>query len=404
MPSRPGILAGALLLLAAGAAAEPGGYDRFDGVTYYFAYGAVGSASLALGPGPDAPLGVFDGCVFAQLRPDLDHGRIRVLGLADNATSLEIDLGEFRAGEPAMQGGIATNLTVDGSLESGSPPYPPVPAQVAAWGTARIFVGEGNFTDPLGSGPDLAASFLVTDAGYRDDGSGAFRADGTAKPGDWEAHLRIGSPPGAVAEATSFSFAPAGDLPDGTVASDPQHAAFYPFANSRFGGTATARLTASSPTPPGSTELRVRILDPTGRAVANATLAPSVLGAADETLVFPLDRFGDYGVEVQGALLLGQYGVEMTLEPPAGFALDLWWEEVALGAEARDGFAGCQDTLGSPNGAVSAATAVGRRDPPSFLLELVVVGVVAAAATLLLVVKFAADTLSSAAFRKVSRK
>lgn len=417
-------LAGALvwLLVAGAAAAQTEAYQVLDGVTYYMAYGAIGSGSMASGPAYDgAGLAPFDGCVFAMLRPGFDHGRVRVLASVDDRTHMEIDLGDFYGAATAMQGGIAVNLTTDGSLDHAAPQHPAVFAPAAAWGAARMSVEGSPIPDPVSGAETVDAGFLVTKDGFRaDDSKGMPRSDGqgwvdaatafSAKTdkGDWEIHLRLESPPDASPSSDGFAFAPPSAypaaVPDIGLPPNSEYSEFFQFNNTRFGGKATAHIVATAPVPPTLNELTFTIRSPTGIEVGNATLAPSVIGDAVQDLVFPLSQFGVYQVLVHGKVALAKYNIEVTLEPAADFDLNLWWENVTFGGQARQDFGDCARQLGSASGSIPAGTSVRRNEPPNFLLEIVIVGVVAAVAAVLLVVKLVSDSVSSSAFRRQYRK
>jgi hypothetical protein len=160
-------------------------YAKKDGVTYYMAYGRLGTASVASAPAYDgAGLIPFQGCSIVQARPSFGHARVSMFGRLESSVDLFLSLDDFHGTAPGMHDGLAANLTVDGSLEHGSPLYPQVGADFAAWGTAHGLVlyppvgdpmvdAPANFTDPVSGGSDFDASVVVTQQGFRDNATHA---------------------------------------------------------------------------------------------------------------------------------------------------------------------------------------------------------------------------------------
>lgn len=414
------LLAVALALPAT--ASHPEAYASQESASYYFAYGEYGSGHLALGSAYDGQnLVPFEGCLFAQLRPGLDHGRIHLLGLLENRTTLDLNIDGYSGGD-AKQGGIATNVTLDGTLDLGVKEHPEVTASAAAWGVATgSLLTAGaimpvNFTDPVGGGETLSASMFVGDDGYRDDatngiplaqGNGWYSptSDQAAKldKGNAEMHLRLRTPADASPTSDEVRFASEGDLPDGSMSPNMEHAANLPFANSKFGGHGKAHLTASANAPPGLNAITFSIISPLGMEVGNATLTPSLGADAQQDIEFPLDHFGSYLLAVHGKVALAKYAAVIALDPPASLDMNLWWDHVQFGESARGGINRCIKAFSEGAGSAAPVT-VGRAKPPGFPLEAVVLSVVVAAATVLVITKMLSHSRATSSFRKTARK
>ncbi|MFO1535536.1 MAG: hypothetical protein ABR586_07730 [Thermoplasmatota archaeon] len=425
---RWGVALAALLLCAtstlAAATEEPASaYGSKEGVSYLFAYGPLGNGALASGPAYDGSgLVRFDGCAFVQLRPAFGSGRILAVGQVDGGSDLLLQVDELRGPTKEVASGIATNLTVDGSLENGSPLYPRVLADAAVWGTAHGYFLDPvqarleNFTDPVGGGSDLAASLVVTRQGFRDSATNGIlsEAGGWFDPhanvaavlnGRPEIHLRIRSPPGAQPQGASASFASTGTIPDngnGYLAPSDQHNATFSLFNSRFGGQATARMAATALAPAGSNSLRFSWYSPTGELVGSKTLEPALRADAQAELAFPLSQFGTYHVVVSGKVALAKYAIAVDLAAPKTFDLNFWWHDALLGAGATNGLQSCEQALAQRSGAgdTPISTHVGRERPPGFPVGLVALAVAGAAATTMMLVKLITEAASEAALRR----
>jgi len=411
---RAGLALLLLALLALPASAVPSSgdpaYSRIDGVTYYIAAGQANGSALMARTGGGQERVAFVGCAYAQLRPDHDAGRVFVAGIVDNVTPVSVELGDLAGKDPRQQGGAATNLTLDSSLDPAIPANIAVPAEAAAWGSAEMRAGTmvnplngnyvpANFTDPVGGGEDLAATLAVLRDGVRG-------ADGSllAKPakGADEMHVVVQSPPGAAPSPDHASYVYLGALPDGSSPSESEHQATYTLLNSRYGGTAKATLTFSSKAPPGANRLRLDVLRPDGTLVGSANATASLLGDGTATVDFPLDAMGAYTLAVAGKILMGSYRIGVDLQPAPVFQLDFWWPMVARGEQARDVLNSCQKEIGLL--ASVPPVRVGQHRPPSFPLRLVVLSAAVAVATGLLVVKYVSETVTADDFRRQFRK
>lgn len=404
------LLATSLLLLTGSLSGPPNAVAEFDGVPYYFAHGLLGNGTLALGLGDGQEILPFDGCAMAQLRPERENGRVTVLGIvgrdADRGegTPFEIEMNGFVDGKGG-QGPVARNLTVEGE-------HPRLFADAAAWGTAQLVVDGEAYHDPTGDGENVTASFFVTPHGYRDNGDGHLQTlaanalqpmpEDEAATGDWEMHLQVQSPAGAAPTPASFVFPSTGDLPDGSTSYNPAYAAQHLFPNLKFDGRATATIAATARAPAGLNELTFTFRSASGANLGNATVAPALAADDQATVEFPLGEFGAYRVDVTGKMAMGSYTLALDLAPPPQFALDVWWDVVSLGVQARRDFADCMARLGSSADIVAGV--VGVPDPPQFDGTVVLLSLVGVATIALVAVKLTMDTVGENGFRKRSRK
>ncbi|MES2154819.1 MAG: hypothetical protein V4510_06750 [bacterium] len=401
MNARSILITGAALValaISSSAADVQSGYGRVDGVTYYMAFGGSGSGVMALGSAPTGhPTAVFAGCALAQLRPEREHGIVRMVGVVDGITPVTIDVSSFHGGGD-KQGGIATNITLDGALDDG-PDHPAVLASAAAWGTARISVNGANFTDPVGDGEEFTATFFAANDGLRDDATHALAAKPVA--GQSEFHLRVRSPTGAAPKPATFHTESPDNLPAGLGSYAPEYKAFRPFANVKYGGKAVAHVTTSADAPPGLNQLTFTVLSPIGAAVANQTVAFDATTNGKVDLPFDLDHLGMYGLQVTGKMATGHYAVDIEMTPPSDFDLNMWWDSVLFGLKGRAQMSPCTENLESTTG-VSAA--VGRPKPPQYPVQDVILAVAGTAVGLLVAVKLVMHTRSTASFRRSTRR
>ncbi|MEK6985421.1 MAG: hypothetical protein AABX89_03440 [Candidatus Thermoplasmatota archaeon] len=403
-------LATSALLLTGSLTGPSNAVADFDGVPYYFSHGLLGNGTLALGLGETQQLLPYDGCAMAQLRPERENGRVNVLGIfgpdaeQGEGTTVEIEMNSFVDGK-GSQGPVARNLTVEGG-------HPKLFADAAAWGTAQLVVDGQPYPDPTGDGENVTASFFVTPHGFRDNGDGRLQPlaanaleplpDETAADGDWEMHLQIQSPPDAAPTAAQFVFPSPGDLPDGSTSYNPAYVSQHLFPNLKFGGRATATITATARAPAGLNELTFTFRSASGANLGNATVAPALAADDGATVEFPLTEFGAYRVDVAGKMALGSYSITLDLAPPSEFVLDLWWDVVSLGVQARRDFADCLSRLGSSADIVAGV--VGVPEPPQFNGVVVLLSLVGVATVALVAVKLTMDTVAESGFRKRSRK
>lgn len=339
-----------VLVVPGFASAQQSAWYEQGGVEYYMAAGTYGNGTLAPGLDPDAQAPLpFEGCAVVKLRPDTDMGRIRVLGKVDGVL-LDLDLNEF---DP---NGIQEGREVDGSRGRDGPLHPAVPTTVAAWGEATLQAAGRTLEDPAVGGDRFATSFFVTDRGFRDDDTGRIRTPdgGTYEPGgaavtkkgDWEMHLRFesrdGSATGPVVEEETQP-PQQGPVPTYIPPSE-SYGQVFPFENQRFGGDGTLDVEASSLSPEG-TDLTFLLRAPGGRVLHQMNATPGLQDPFTDTVSFPLDRFGDYLVEVRGNVSFTQYTLRFTQNAPERFELGFWWEDVAGGADAVAAQTVCHEQL-----------------------------------------------------------
>lgn len=427
-------LAGAALLLvlslgslaaAAPAQTQPPGsaYASQEGATYFFAYGPLGSGHASDGIGyAGTPLLNFDGCGFMQLRPAFNNGRAIMEGQVDGGSDLHVEIDALHGPTPALESGLATNLTLDGTTEDGHPSHPAEFAEAAVWGTAHAYFLDGSggrladFVDPVGGGKDLLASMDATRDGYRDPATQAVKdAKGHlfdpsanvpgANSGEPEVHLRLRSPPDARPTPASVTYSSTGTIPDGgngLIAPSDRYNATYPVFNLRFGGKATVHMAATALAPPGSNQLRFTWYSPTGDNLGARTLEPAVGSDASADLDFPLSQFGSYHLAVSGKASLARYSFTVDMAPAPRFDLDFWWHNATFGPHATSGLSDCLQKLDQRSiaGGVLAGTRVQRAKPPGFPVGLVAAAVVGASATVMMLVKLITEAASAAALKR----
>lgn len=402
-----------LLLLPGLANGQTDAFYEQGGVEYYMAVGELGTGNVTDGLSHDGSARLpFAGCAVAKLRPDNDNGRIRVLGTIGDAP-VEVDVNRFAAAREDMQGGIARDLPVDGSRTHDGIQHPAVPADLAAWGTARLSVQDRPYADPATGAGQYRASYFVTDRGFRDDATGRIvNPDGSPyapgdaavrTQGDVEMHLRLESTGNGTAD------------PDVTEVSRPESEGFVPsylpptqeyahaFAveNTRFGGNGTFEVETSSIAQAGENELTFTLRQPGGAAVAEVQARPSLGVPLSESVPFALDRFGDYLVEVRGQVSMAEYTVRITQEPADSFDLDFWWEGVTGGSHAPAAQQACEEELygaGGPSGFIADPP-----PPPGFPWVPVVLTLLGATCTLLVAVKLTMMARAAAAHRRLVR-
>lgn len=399
-----------LLPLAQGAGEAPSLLVEQDGVVYSMAAGVHGSGHVTVGPAHDgSPALPFDGCLMVQLRPEKDNGVILLGGALANGTVV-LNVGSFsRSGGP--QGGIATNMTLDGKVDPRLADEPGGPVLAAAWGTAHGRVDGGNFTDQVAGGQELDATFWLSEAGYRDDATRAIRAtDGSVwspgkqaatDPAQPELHLRIRSPEGAVPTPDVRSWAPPGDLPDDSYSQVSDFEQRFPFENTRFGGTGAVVVSATSLAPAGLTELDVVVVSPGGVDVGNATVRPDVtrMGGDAARVEFPLTDFGVYTVRLTGRMTLAKFSVAATLTPTDSLDLDFWWDRVAFGEAAKATMSHCVEEV-SLNGLSGTSASVGRAPPPTYPVAAAVLAVVGAVTAVAVALKLVAHVRANSTFKR----
>jgi hypothetical protein len=275
------------------------------------------------------------------------------------------------------------------------PAHAAVPGAIEGWGEATLHVDGDLYPDPARvvakdgrTYPQnrTQAHYFVTPKGFRDDASGEV----TAPAAGHEVHLHVESLDGKEAPPVSFSMRPPSDVPTTPVAPRPRllpteaHSAHYPIHNMWFGGKATLRFEAEADAAEGANELRFDVHAPSGAILANATLRPSLQAPDAGEATLALDEFGTYSVHVHGKVSMAMYTIDVDVEPPKAFSLDLWWEEQEWGRAALDGMGRCTQALATGS---MAPLQVWRPPPPQYDLPAVAitVGAVALAVALLVV-------------------
>jgi len=370
-PPRSWVLPLCLIVLAGTASATGSGFYHVDGVTYYMATGEMQGASATVGGAPLA----FEGCGWAKMRPDNDHARIQVYGLAAGVP-VEVDFTQFDDGRP--DGGVAWNTTVSGAGAR-------VPAAVAAWGAAQLYVGGTLYPDPTTRGELYNATFFVV-----------------GDEGDERMRLRLSPGPGGPAAPDTWSAArPAEGAPYFPPSESYREVFLIP--NMRFGGNGTLDIQTDGLGLAQDNNLTFTLRAPGGAVVTRQYAAPSLAQSGPLHAEFPLDRFGNYVLEVEGRVSLSQYEVAFTQEAPSDFELAFQWDSVALGSAARQARNDCQDQVGSTSGEV-AGSVVTQSEPPRYRWLPVVAAVVGGVAVVLAAIKLVAMTVAAVGHQRLAKR
>lgn len=385
---RAALVAAALLLVLAPAAAKipPEAEFEMEEVTYLYATGVVGTGRMALGDGGEGSTSLpYQACAFVMLHPGTPNGRVLVRGLYANSTAVDVFLEQFRLPDGKRGYAYDTVADIDGQEAM---------SDLSLVGNASMRVQGQKYLDPATDNTTLAGRAALLAQGVRDDLDGA-RLAAAAPDLDHELHVELTSLPGQSPTEARMAFGPTGILPPTDA-----YGAMYPFDNTKFGGKAVIEVGSSATAPPDANELRFSLMSPSGRIVAEGSVAPALLADDSLTLEAPLDEFGIYLLFVDGKVSLASYSAQVTLQPPADFRLHLWWENVTFGAQAYDDYVACAEAVGSPNEVVAVESVNARPDPPQLDLRIVIAGVVAGAAVVLVAVKLISDQVSLSAFRK----
>ncbi len=408
----------ALVVLTNPAAAEvEDAWLEQEGAFYYVLGGTMTSGRAASGPAYDgSDQFEFIGCAYAKLSPELDLGRIRVLGLIDFTTPIIVDMTQFDPDSPAER--IDFDVPFSGPLGRDALHYPDFTSDVAGFGRATMRIGGDYYDDPYGpiGEYNYTAAFWHTDRGLRNETGAVHTRDGTAYDagstagttveGDHEFHLHIESLPGLsptpVTQVITMPNSGAEGVA-GRFLPDPEHEAAFDFPNLRYQGQGTLRVTMTAQAPEGQNELVVRLRSPGGVVLFEDVLDASLASDGTLTTDFALDRFGNYQVEVMGPVALSSYTIEVTQTPERPMHLNFWFEDVVFGLDAQRELGACSRAVSEADGSLAAAE-VGRRDPPALLMVLVVLGVIGSIAIFLTGVKLVGHAVSTAAFRQAYKK
>lgn len=384
--------------------ADSAAYGIMEDVTYGFAYGAVDSMHVSVGPSFDGESELpVNGCSVAIIAPKQNNfeGRGRVRSFAFfGGSAVTVD---FHNTTHLLQ-----LKDVDGSLDHSGPQHPKVQAELAMYGNAEMYVDDIAYFDPATLEPQFKASYFFTPTGFRNEGVVYKEGGGIFAPGDpalledrWEAHLRVEGAPGTSNTILQASVPPDGLLP-GRFTANSEYRGGFEFYNQHFNGEATLDVDFEADAPEGMNELSFRVRAPNGDIIANETVRAGLLAPDSATLDFPLAQFGFYYVEVTGQVTLSQYHYTLEQRSTEPFDLWFWWENTTVGVPAWQEFNGCYDYVGEPNAAV--ASIVGRIPPPQMNVMLLVLGLLGTLAVLLVGGRLFGQTVVEARFKNTHRR
>lgn len=367
-------------------------YFTLDGVEYAYITGVNGTSRTVLTTGAgEVPLDL-NICAFVQINPRTDNGVVRVLGLQGGLIPIDMRVDQFRLEDSGFRG-FAYDRTVN---EDGSE----VLADIHIRGNGTMRVQARAYYDPVSSSGDdeldkedpdmLGIVNLLRDGVRGENGTLALQR------GDPELHLHMTSRPNAGPETITYTFQSPGTVTPPTEA----YGATYLIPNLKLGGQGTIVLSSTAYAAAGMNQIVFRVIAPSGREVANATLEPALLSNDGDTLEFPLLEFGSYALLVTGSMSLSSYTAQVTLAPPTEFDLHIWWENVTYGHQGYLDYKACTELNGSPNAIIGTQRVVARPPPPQLRMGLVVFGVVAGIAVVTTAIKLASDQISLTSFRK----
>ena len=148
-------------------------YFESEQVVYYVAGGAYNGSALARGPSTDGGDRLpFIGCSYLQIRPETGNGVVRVLGLLNNITFVEIQFEYFRGPQEGVPQ-LAFEFPIDGSLDNPEPQHPLVEADLVTWGAATVRIDGNQYPDPATGNNDTRAMVMLTPEGFREEPTGA---------------------------------------------------------------------------------------------------------------------------------------------------------------------------------------------------------------------------------------
>lgn len=415
------VIAGLLLVGAMPVGASQNEVDPFGyGVLYFIATGKESASHFGFSPSYDGNgLLPFAGCGFVQARPGTENGTVEVLGLLDGTNLVHVYFDNFSAPNDALeaQGGIAVNLTLDGSLGRSGPSHPQVFARAAAWGKAFVQIDTNNFTDALPFDPEAEAKefdayFLLSRDGFRDNATKAVQtksgrpydpadnADARTHRDDWEMHMRFEAP-GSGRRITNTYQSPGGTL----LYEEQHHAEYRVSSREAYTGEAELAFTASTSAlgAAAPTELRFRVVAPGLQTLANFTLRPDVGQDATETVAFPLSQYGDYEIEVEGRAAAASYEITASLTGPSELDFNFWWDEVSFEKPALEDIRGCNERLLS-SGLAPIVGGVGRGKGPGLSVELLLVTAGVTILGVLFAVKLVSDAVVTATMKSLFQR
>ncbi len=391
----------AILLPNAGLAQQEADFV-IEGVTYYATAGTVHSGHMA--DSMDFTGGSqydFFGCVHAVLRPEKNHGVVRVYAEVDGAP-FQVYMNQFEGELPAMSGGLAEELYVDGSRSHDGIQHPAVFAAVAGWGYGDIQVGRNVFADPVTGEEEFKTSFFVTPNAFRDNATGAvLTKDGLIyQPGkegriadfEWEMHMRVESAGGTKQPPARQAVS----VPAGATYMLPaeDYSALYYVPNLRFGGELVVDVTSTTLAQPGENHLDFIIRAPNGTQIAALDLDPALNADDQASVTLPLSAFGMYTIEVMGKVSLSKYTLSATQTTPDTFDMSLWWDNVTFGGASTVSKEECEALVGAPEGEM-VARIVSRPTPPPFEWVPILFGTLGGILTILISIKISAMVIAA---------
>lgn len=392
------VILAVLLLAVPPALAENGPYGIQSGVVYGFSEAGPGNAYTTLGPEFNDRPALLDGCAYSIIREDGERGRAQAyLHMGGALVSVE-----FANATRVLQRGV-----YDGTAFYGAPQHPPIYVEQALYGGGEMFVNEEPYVDQATQETQFEMSYLFARDGYRHEGL-VVTESGVYAPGepallreDWEVHLRVSSAGGNSETIQSYQEPPDGTLP-GRFTQNENYGASYRFSNLHFLGDGTADISFHTDAPLGNNELTFRAISPSGRVVANQTVTAAFGNDGSGQLQFPLDEFGEYTLDVTGAVTLSQYEINLRQASSEPFDLWFWWEDVVIGVDAWFQFDDCREYGGSINAEVTAV--IDRLDPPGINLALIAMGFTGFVLAVMIGRRFYFQTVSSAKFKETMNK
>lgn len=251
------------------------------------------------------------------------------------------------AGKPFQDGGIAGNLHEHGATGVGDTSIPEVHADMAAWGTANVTIGDKPLPDPVTGNATWLAHYMVISTGVRDDTTHQIwnqaksapydpsnAADGYAQPEDYEIHLVL-----KPNKAPDGNFTPSKKLAEVTQAiTDVEYDANHTlFENALPGTTVNLTITLTADPTAGATELVFNVKDPSGQSIKQVTLGGQPGNTATASFNLDVAKFGAYKVQVTGRGVNAKYSIAgaMKAPTPERALVNFWWEDVLLGAAAE---------------------------------------------------------------------
>lgn len=245
-------------------------------------------------------------------------------------------------GKPFQNGGLAADFHEHGASGVGDRSIPEVDIAMAGWGKAKITLAGQPYIEPITGSPDWLAHFMVIRNGVRNDTTGGIYQDannakvydpatglGHSTPSDWELHLVLRNATPAKAPT-----------PTTILASDTTPSPTYSVTKPLVTVNAVGSLAEYNFTLNGVAEVKVTILDPTGKTVGTprdvSNLKPTPVQSQKVRGSFVAEKIGEYRVKVEGTVgAQASWEVRGELKPPPSVLYNLWWEDLIFGEEAE---------------------------------------------------------------------